>query len=50
LAIAGKGWRRALDEDMHLRNGLNVHDGRVTCEPVAFAQGLPFSPYAGLAS
>jgi len=25
-----------------LRAGLNVHDGKVTCEPVAEAHGLPY--------
>jgi alanine dehydrogenase len=30
LAIAGKGWREALSEDPHLRNGLNIHAGSVT--------------------
>lgn len=35
IAIAGKGIRRALEEDHHLRNGLNVCLGEVTCEPVA---------------
>ncbi len=43
LALAGKGWRRAIAEDPRLRNGLNVHDGRLTCRPVAVAQRLPFS-------
>ena len=40
LALADKGWREALREDPHLRAGLNVHDGKVTCEPVAAAHGL----------
>ncbi|HMC14009.1 MAG TPA: alanine dehydrogenase [Albitalea sp.] len=40
LALAGKG-ERAMVEDRHLRNGLNVHRGRITCEPVAKALGLP---------
>jgi alanine dehydrogenase len=43
LALAGKGWRRAIAEDPHLRNGLNVHDGKLTCRPVAEAQKLPFT-------
>jgi len=30
LALADKGWRQALADDMHLRNGLNVHAGRLT--------------------
>src|SRR6516164_4313991 len=30
LALADKGWRRALLEDPHLREGLNVHDRKIT--------------------
>jgi alanine dehydrogenase len=40
LAIATKGWRRALIEDAHLQNGLNVHAGDLTNHEVAEAQGL----------
>jgi alanine dehydrogenase len=40
LALADKGWREALRADPHLRAGLNVHDGELTCAPVAEAQGL----------
>ena len=43
LALADKGWRKAIAEDQHLRNGLNVHEGKVTCRPVAEALGLPFT-------
>jgi alanine dehydrogenase len=39
LALAAKGVQ-ALIDDPHLRRGLNVHRGRITCEPVARAQGL----------
>ena len=42
LALADKGWRKALADDRHLRAGLNVHDGQVTCEPVAEAHGLGY--------
>ena len=35
MALADKGWRRALQEDRHLREGLNVHRGRVTYRAVA---------------
>jgi alanine dehydrogenase len=42
LALADKGIRRALNEDEHLRNGLSVHDGQVTCRAVAEAQGLTY--------
>ena len=34
-ALANKGLKRALADDPGLRNGLNVYQGRVTCEAVA---------------
>ena len=34
-ALAGKGLKRSLADDPGLRNGLNVYQGRVTCEAVA---------------
>jgi len=37
---------RALVEDVHLRNGLNVHDGKITCRAVADALRLPYIPAA----
>jgi alanine dehydrogenase len=37
LAIADKGWKRALADDVHLRAGLNVALGRVTYRAVAEA-------------
>lgn len=40
LALADKGWRRALEEDPHLRAGLNVHAGQLTCAEVAQAHRL----------
>jgi alanine dehydrogenase len=43
LALADKGWRRALSEDEHLRGGLNVHVGRVTYRAVADALRLPYT-------
>lgn len=43
-AIADKGWRKALRDDPHLRNGLEISDGKVTSAPVAQAHGLPFTP------
>jgi len=35
LALANKGYRRALHEDPHLLAGLNVHNGNVTYKAVA---------------
>ncbi|MBK7082582.1 MAG: alanine dehydrogenase [Betaproteobacteria bacterium] len=42
LALADKGWKQALADDPHLRNGLNIAFGKVTCEPVADALGYGF--------
>ncbi len=42
LALATKGWKRALADDRHLRNGLNIAFGKVTCKPVAEALGHPY--------
>ncbi len=44
LALADGGWREAMRTNVHLRAGLNVALGQVTCEPVAQQLGLPFVP------
>jgi alanine dehydrogenase len=44
LALADKGYRRALGEDPHLRHGMNVHEGRITHRAVAGALKLKFTP------
>ncbi len=44
LAIADKGWQRALADDAHLRQGLNVAQGRVVHPEVAAALGFPHVP------
>ena len=43
LDLADKGYRQALKDDTHLRNGLNVVDGKVTCEGVAVALGYSYT-------
>jgi alanine dehydrogenase len=48
LQLVDKGWRQALKDDIHLRNGLNVCDGKITCKPVANAHGLGFTPAEAL--
>jgi alanine dehydrogenase len=40
VALADKGWQRALREDRSLALGLNTHAGRVTYAPVAEAHGM----------
>ena len=43
LSLANHGWRKAMQKDPHLLNGLNVHEGKLTYEAVAKAQGLEFT-------
>jgi len=43
LAIADRGWRRALSDDLHLRNGLNAGRGLLTHPAVAHDLGLPLT-------
>ena len=42
LAIADKGWQKALSDDPHLRNGLNVAHGKVTYKAVADDLGYTY--------
>jgi alanine dehydrogenase len=42
LSIADKGWKAALAGNVHLKNGLNVAFGKVTCKPVAEALGYKY--------
>jgi len=44
VKIANKGWKQALKDDAHLRNGLNVCEGKITCEPVAIDLGYDYVP------
>jgi alanine dehydrogenase len=44
LALADKGVTQALHDDPHLRNGLNVCRGMVTCEAVARDLGYGYVP------
>lgn len=42
LALANKGYKKALMDDVHLLNGLNVCKGHVTYEAVAKDLGYPY--------
>jgi alanine dehydrogenase len=44
LALANNGYRAALGNDAHLRAGLNVHAGHITCVEVAEALGYDYVP------
>jgi alanine dehydrogenase len=43
LALADKGWRQACHDDVHLRDGLNIHEGQVTYKAVAQALKLKYT-------
>jgi len=42
LTLADKGWKAALRENPHLKNGLNVAAGKITFEAVARELGQPW--------
>ncbi len=44
IALAEKGWQKALADDLHLRNGLNVCKGKVTYAAVARDLGYEHTP------
>ncbi len=44
LQLADAGWRGALNENPHLKNGLNVAAGKVTYRAVANALNLDYTP------
>ena len=44
LQLADKGWRRALSENPHLKQGLNIASGKVTYKAVAKALKLSYTP------
>jgi len=50
LALAEKGWRRAMTDDPYLRDGLNIHDRQVAHLAVAQALWLHHTPAAVLLS
>ena len=44
VQIANKGWKRASQENPEIKLGLNVVKGKVTCQAVAEAFGIEYSP------
>ncbi|RMA78844.1 alanine dehydrogenase [Umboniibacter marinipuniceus] len=50
VALANKGAAKAIADDKHLANGLNIHAGKVTCEAVSVALGYDYvAPSVALA-
>ena len=48
LNLADKGAEQAMKDDQHLLAGLNVYQGKVTCQAVADAQGLAYVEARGI--
>ncbi len=48
IALANKGYKKALQDDPHLANGLNVYEGAIAHEAVAKDLGKPFKRPAWL--
>ena len=46
VALADKGWKKALQDDQALAKGLSTHAGNLTEEHVAEAHGMPYVPLA----
>jgi alanine dehydrogenase len=44
VALADKGWKQALKDNVHLKSGLNVANGHVTYEAVAKDLGYAYVP------
>jgi len=44
LAIADKGWKKAMQDNREIRLGANVVDGKITYKAVADAFGLAYTP------
>src|SRR5512135_297674 len=48
LKIARLGLKEAIRRDPGLKEGVNTYDGKLTCQPVAVAQGKEYAPLDGL--
>ncbi|MBT4291029.1 MAG: alanine dehydrogenase [Deltaproteobacteria bacterium] len=44
IQLANKGFKQAMLDDAHLKNGLNVHEGKITYEAVARDLGYDYVP------
>jgi len=48
IALAGKGFERAIAEDAGLKEGVNTYAGKCTYEAVATSQNIEYTPLDGL--
>jgi alanine dehydrogenase len=42
ITLANNGWKKAMQSDLHLQQGLNVWNGHITNQPVAEAMAKDF--------
>lgn len=49
INLANKGYKKALLDDVHFRNGLNVYKGHVTFKEVAEGFNMPYVTEIGRA-
>jgi alanine dehydrogenase len=43
IALAGKGFEKAIKDDVGLREGVNTYAGKLTYDAVAESQGLEYT-------
>ena len=43
IKLANQGWRKALASDPGFLDGLNIHEGKITCAAVAAAHGMTYT-------
>lgn len=48
LALANKGFKKAIQDDIGLAEGVNTYAGKLTYEAVAASQGLDYTPLGSL--
>ena len=48
IALAGKGFERAISDDAGLKEGVNTYAGKCTYEAVATSQNIEYTPLDGL--
>jgi len=48
IKLANKGFKKAIESDRHLKNGVNTYDGKITYEAVATSQNLSYTPIDSL--
>jgi len=48
VELADKGYKQASLDNIHLRNGLNIHKGKLTYKAVADAFSMPYQPIESL--